>query len=69
MRTQNRERFSRYFEVFMDASMEALLRRDTKGLYQDALTGARPMWSASIFPFRDQKRPTSRFPHRDQSRT
>lgn len=41
LRALNHERFSRYFEVFMDASMEALLRRDTKGLYQDALTGLR----------------------------
>ncbi|AUT45172.1 adenylyl-sulfate kinase [Achromobacter sp. AONIH1] len=51
MRTQNRERFSRYFEVFMDASMEALLRRDTKGLYQDALTGARPNVVGVDIPF------------------
>lgn len=33
MRAQNRKRFSRYFEVFMDAPMEVLRRRDIKGIY------------------------------------
>lgn len=33
MRSENRTRFSRYFEVFMDASMEVLRQRDVKGLY------------------------------------
>lgn len=39
MRDANRKRFSSYFEVFMDADMEALARRDTKGLYQAARSG------------------------------
>ncbi len=33
MRAQNRTRFSRYFEVFMDAPIEVLRHRDVKGLY------------------------------------
>ena len=33
MRLENRTRFSRYFEVFMDAPMEVLRQRDVKGLY------------------------------------
>lgn len=33
MRSENRRRFSNYFEVFMDAPMDTLKRRDVKGLY------------------------------------
>ena len=33
MRAANRDRFSRYFEVFLDARLDALKARDTKGLY------------------------------------
>lgn len=33
MRADNRTRFSRYFEVFMDAPMAVLRKRDVKGLY------------------------------------
>jgi adenylylsulfate kinase len=33
MRAENRTRFSRYFEVFMDAPLEVLRHRDVKGLY------------------------------------
>lgn len=39
MRIENRRRFSRYFEVFMDAPLEALKRRDVKGLYAAAERG------------------------------
>lgn len=39
MRAENRRRFSRYFEVFMDASLDALRRRDVKGLYAAAERG------------------------------
>lgn len=39
MRQANRTRFSRYFEVFMDADMNALALRDTKGLYRAANAG------------------------------
>lgn len=39
MRESNRSRFSQYFEIFMDADMEALAERDTKGLYEASRTG------------------------------
>lgn len=39
MRAENRTRFSEYFEVFMDAPMESLKRRDVKGLYAMAERG------------------------------
>jgi len=39
MRAANRHRFSRYFEIFMDADIEALTLRDTKGLYRAANVG------------------------------
>ena len=37
----NRKRFSRYFEVFLDAPVDALVRRDGKGLYAAAIAGER----------------------------
>jgi adenylylsulfate kinase-like enzyme len=36
----NRDRFSRYLEVFVDAPMEQLESRDGKGLYASARSGA-----------------------------
>lgn len=39
LREQNRSRFSAYFEVFLDAPMELLERRDSKGLYAAAREG------------------------------
>ncbi|MFT0531211.1 adenylyl-sulfate kinase [Castellaniella hirudinis] len=42
MRRANRARFSRYFEIFMDAPLEALRRRDVKGLYAAADSGQTP---------------------------
>ncbi|MEM6637405.1 MAG: adenylyl-sulfate kinase [Pseudomonadota bacterium] len=39
MRAENRTRFSEYFEVFMDAPMDSLKRRDVKGLYAAAERG------------------------------
>lgn len=39
MRTENRKRFTRYFEIFMDAPLEVLKRRDMKGLYSAAERG------------------------------
>lgn len=41
MRAGNRQRFSRYFEIFLDAPIEALAARDSKALYQAALRGER----------------------------
>jgi len=35
----NRENFSRYFEVFVDASLDTVIKRDAKGLYREALAG------------------------------
>jgi len=39
MRQLNRTRFNRYFEVFMDAPLAAVQRRDVKGLYRAASEG------------------------------
>ncbi|MBB5515640.1 adenylylsulfate kinase [Rubricella aquisinus] len=39
MQAANRTRFSRYFEVFMDAPIEVLQARDVKGLYARAARG------------------------------
>jgi adenylylsulfate kinase-like enzyme len=38
-RAWNRSNLSRYFEVFLDAPMDVLVERDTKGLYGKALRG------------------------------
>ncbi|MEE9250008.1 MAG: adenylyl-sulfate kinase [Alphaproteobacteria bacterium] len=35
----NRENFSQYFEIFVDASLETVIERDPKGLYRQALAG------------------------------
>ena len=37
--SKNKQRFRRYFEVFMDAPMEVLKKRDVKGLYAAAQKG------------------------------
>lgn len=39
MRDKNRGRFSRYFEIFMDAPLDVLEARDVKGLYASARRG------------------------------
>jgi len=39
MRLENRKRFSQYFEVFMDAPLDALMARDVKGMYASAARG------------------------------
>lgn len=39
MRAANKQRFSRYFEVFLDAPMHVLQARDAKGLYAAAHAG------------------------------
>lgn len=39
MREENRTRFKNYFEVFMDAPIEVLQKRDVKGLYAKAAKG------------------------------
>lgn len=35
----NREKFSSYYEIFLDVPMEVLIERDTKNLYKQALAG------------------------------
>ena len=40
MRSNHHQRFSAYFEVFMDAPLEVLEARDVKGLYAAARRGA-----------------------------
>ncbi len=35
----NRDHFSSYYEIFLDASMETLRKRDSKGLYAKAESG------------------------------
>jgi adenylylsulfate kinase len=39
MRDENRRRFSRYFEIFLDAPLHVLESRDVKGLYKGARQG------------------------------
>ena len=39
MRAENRKRFSRYFEIFMDAPLDILVERDPKGIYAAAKNG------------------------------
>ena len=39
MRAANRERFSRYFEVFLDVPLEVVRQRDPKGIYAAAARG------------------------------
>lgn len=47
----NRARFKKYFEVFMDAPLEALQRRDVKGLYAAARAGCSPNVVGIDIPF------------------
>lgn len=39
MRDENRRRFGRYFEIFLDAPLHVLEGRDVKGLYKSARQG------------------------------
>lgn len=39
MRSENHKRFAKYFEVFMDAPLKSLIRRDVKGIYAAAERG------------------------------
>lgn len=39
LRTQNREHFKHYFEVYLNPPFQSLVERDTKGLYRKALSG------------------------------
>lgn len=48
---ENRKRFRRYFEVFVDAPMDQLVERDNKGLYAGARSGAIPNVVGVDIPF------------------
>lgn len=51
MRAENALRFGRYFEVFMDAPLEVLERRDVKGLYASARAGIASHVAGIDIPF------------------
>jgi adenylylsulfate kinase len=55
MRADNRHRLSRYFEIYLRASVEALAARDTKGLYGPALRGERRQVVGVDLPFPEPK--------------
>ena len=51
MRAKNALNFSRYFEIFMDAPLEVLERRDAKGLYASARAGVAKQVAGIDIPF------------------
>jgi adenylylsulfate kinase len=51
MRARNAQRFGRYFEVFMDAPLAVLERRDVKGLYASARAGQAKQVAGIDLPF------------------
>jgi adenylylsulfate kinase len=53
----NRRNFSRYFEVFVDASLETVMKRDAKGLYRDALAGRKKNVVGVDIPFVPPEKP------------
>jgi cytidine diphosphoramidate kinase len=57
MRAGNRQRFSRYFEVYLKAPIEALAARDTKDLYGPALRGERRQVAGVDLPFPEPTAP------------
>lgn len=57
MRAGNRQRFSRYFEVYLHAPVEVLAARDTKGLYGPALRGERQHVAGVDLPFSEPATP------------
>ena len=48
---ENRRKFSNYFEIFVDAPMERLVERDSKGLYAAARKGTMPNVVGVDIPF------------------
>lgn len=52
---ENRQRFSRYMEVFMDAPIEILRKRDVKGLYAAAARGEMKYVVGEDIPFEKPK--------------
>ncbi|WP_337172070.1 adenylyl-sulfate kinase [Gemmatimonas aurantiaca] len=57
LRAGNRTRFSHYLEVYLRAPMEALIRRDSKGLYGSALRGERAYVVGVDIPFPEPESP------------
>lgn len=57
LQTQNRGRFSRYFEVFLDAPLSVLQTRDTKGLYASAHAGRAAHVVGITIPFQRPAKP------------
>ncbi|NTV29641.1 MAG: adenylyl-sulfate kinase [Candidatus Omnitrophica bacterium] len=53
----NRQNYSRYFEIFLDVSMETVVRRDSKGLYRKALAGVVKQVVGVDIPFPRPKNP------------
>jgi len=56
-RQWNRQTYSSYYEVFIDVSMEALLKRDIKNLYAPALAGRTKNVVGVDIPFDPPQRP------------
>lgn len=57
MRDENRRRFSRYFEIFLDAPLHVLEARDAKGLYASARQGKTRNVVGIDIPFERPARP------------
>lgn len=53
----NREHFSRYFEVYVEASLETVIARDPKGLYAAARSGETKNVVGIDLPFNPPKQP------------
>lgn len=47
----NREQFSSYYEIFLDIPLETLIRRDVKGLYEEARKSEIPNVVGIDIPF------------------
>jgi len=54
---KNRMRYSNYFEVFLDAPMETVMERDTKGLYKKFKEGLEENVVGFDIPFSPPKNP------------
>lgn len=56
-RRMNRTRFSKYFEVFIDADLDALKERDYKGIYQKSQVGKMENVVGMDIPFQRPEKP------------
>lgn len=57
LRASNRQRFSRYFEVYLNPPLQTLIERDTKGLYRKALAGEMRDMVGIDLPFPEPEHP------------